>query len=169
MHRIMRFRPTPAMVVASIALLVALGGTSFAAVSKLGPPNSVGTNQVVDGSLLAKDLKAGVIPSQGALAFAHVDEDGTIDAANSKSVVAIPAKNDEPGFTYYCLDVTTRQAPRNVVATLEGFAGAGRTTVAFLRPNPRVATQCQGKADALVAMSIEGNFASKHAFYVVFN
>jgi len=35
MHRLTRFRPTPAMVVASVALLVALGGTGVAAVSKL--------------------------------------------------------------------------------------------------------------------------------------
>jgi hypothetical protein len=57
-------------VVSSIALLVALGGTTYAAL-KL-PKNSVGTKQlktaavtspkVKDGSLLAKDFKAGQLP-----------------------------------------------------------------------------------------------------------
>jgi hypothetical protein len=169
MHRITRFRPTPAMVVATIALLVALGGTSVAAVSKLAPANSVGTAQVVDHSLLAKDLMAGVIPSQGALAYAHVNDDGTIDAALSKNVAAIPAKNDEQGYTYYCLDVTTKQAPKNVVVTFAGFTPRIENIMAFMRPDVRVANQCQGKADALVATSIEGNFQSKHAFYVAFN
>ena len=50
-------RPTPAMVVACAALLVALGGTSFAAVKVLVPRNSVGSLQVIDHSLLAKDFK----------------------------------------------------------------------------------------------------------------
>ena len=43
--RLLRHRPSPAMVVACIALLVALGGTSVAAVSALAP-NSVGTPQL---------------------------------------------------------------------------------------------------------------------------
>jgi hypothetical protein len=40
------FHISPAMVVAGIALLVALGGTSVAAVSQLVPRNSVGTAQL---------------------------------------------------------------------------------------------------------------------------
>jgi Collagen triple helix repeat (20 copies) len=42
--------------VAYVALLIALSGTSYAAASKLGPANSVGTAQVVDGSLQKVDL-----------------------------------------------------------------------------------------------------------------
>jgi len=74
-------RPSAAMVVACIALLVALGGTSYATVLQV-PRNSVGTPQlqrnavkaskiapdavrtghVLDGSLLVADFKAGQIP-----------------------------------------------------------------------------------------------------------
>lgn len=50
-------RPSPAMIVACAALLVALGGTSIAAVKVLVPRNSVGSLQVIDHSLLAKDFK----------------------------------------------------------------------------------------------------------------
>ena len=63
-------RPSPAMVVASIALIVAMGGTSYAAI-KL-PANSVGTKQlkknavtgakVKNGSLAAGDFKASSLP-----------------------------------------------------------------------------------------------------------
>jgi hypothetical protein len=60
MHRITRLRPTPALVVATIALLVALGGVGYAATSL--PPNSVGTAQVIDHSLLRQDFKAGQLP-----------------------------------------------------------------------------------------------------------
>lgn len=50
-------RPSPAMFVACIALLVALGGTSVAAVKVLAPRNSVGSAQVINKSLLPIDFK----------------------------------------------------------------------------------------------------------------
>src|SRR6188472_4466999 len=61
MRRFKRFRPSPAMVVACVALLVALSGTGYAAVQAL-PRNSVTTVQVKDHSLLVRDFKAGQIP-----------------------------------------------------------------------------------------------------------
>ena len=57
MRFISRFRPSPAMVVASIALLSSLAGTSVAAVTLIAP-NSVASRQVVDGSLRSRDLNA---------------------------------------------------------------------------------------------------------------
>jgi hypothetical protein len=48
--------------VAYLALFVALGGTSFAAANALVPRNSVGTAQVINGSLLKKDFKKGQLP-----------------------------------------------------------------------------------------------------------
>lgn len=66
-------RPSPALVIACLALLVALGGTSIAAVSQLVPRNSVGTPQlrsnavttakVRNRSLLAVDFKRGQVPA----------------------------------------------------------------------------------------------------------
>ena len=44
MRRVLRHRPSPALVVACIALAIALGGTSYAAVTL--PRNSVGTKQL---------------------------------------------------------------------------------------------------------------------------
>ena len=61
MHLLRRFRPTPAMVVACLALLIALGGSSYAAIQAL-PRNSVTTVQVKDFSLLARDFKRGQVP-----------------------------------------------------------------------------------------------------------
>ena len=79
--RFAKHRPTPAMVVAILALMVALGGTSYAAI-KL-PKNSVGTKQikkravtgakirknavesskVKDSSLMKKDFAPGQLPA----------------------------------------------------------------------------------------------------------
>jgi len=53
-HRITHRWPSPATVISLIALFVALGGTSYA-VTKL-PKNSVGSAQVVNGSLQKVDL-----------------------------------------------------------------------------------------------------------------
>jgi hypothetical protein len=53
--------PSPALVVACAALLVALGGISYAA--GLLPSNSVGSHQVVNHSLRAVDFKPGQLPA----------------------------------------------------------------------------------------------------------
>jgi hypothetical protein len=53
-----QFRPTPAGVIACLALAIALGGSAFAATT-LVPRNSVGSAQVINGSLLKKDFKRG--------------------------------------------------------------------------------------------------------------
>ena len=72
MKRLARLRPSPAMVVACIALIVALGGTSYAAVQASLPKNSVGTKQIKDRAVTgekvrehtlgASKLKKGVLP-----------------------------------------------------------------------------------------------------------
>jgi hypothetical protein len=69
-RRIVPGRPSPAMAVALIALLVALAGTSYAAVklprNSVGGPqlkrNAVTGDKVHDGSLFANDFAAGQIP-----------------------------------------------------------------------------------------------------------
>jgi len=55
MHRLIR-RPSAAMVVASLALLVALGGTSVAAVSQLAR-NSVGTAQLRNNAVTTAKIR----------------------------------------------------------------------------------------------------------------
>lgn len=70
MRHLRHLRPSPAMVVACIALSVALAGTSYAAITL--PKNSVGARQlknnavtspkVKNRSLLAKDFKQGQLP-----------------------------------------------------------------------------------------------------------
>jgi len=56
MHRLVEHRPSPAMVVACIALVVALGGTSVAAVNALAP-NTVGPVQLRAGAVTNPKLR----------------------------------------------------------------------------------------------------------------
>ena len=56
MRRLIKHRPSPAMVVSCIALGVALTGTSVAAVSALAP-NSVGTAQIKANAVTATKIK----------------------------------------------------------------------------------------------------------------
>lgn len=56
MQTLLRHRPSPAMVVACLALLVALGGTSVAAVQALAP-NSVGTAQLRANAVTAPKIR----------------------------------------------------------------------------------------------------------------
>ena len=56
MQRLLRHRPSPAMVVACVALIVALGGTGVAAVNALAP-NSVGPVQLKAGAVTKPKLR----------------------------------------------------------------------------------------------------------------
>src|SRR5829696_7102648 len=82
-------RPTPSMAVASTALLVALGGTGYAA-SKL-PANSVdkraikrgavGSSEIRDGSILARDLhgyRSTPTPTAGTASGTRATTPGTV-------------------------------------------------------------------------------------------
>lgn len=62
MTRFLHRRPSPAMIVACLALLVSLGGTSIAAVSQLAP-NSVGTAQLKNGAVSNAKVKNNAIDS----------------------------------------------------------------------------------------------------------
>lgn len=73
--------PSPPMVVACIALLLALSGTGYAAF-KL-PRNVVTTVHVKDGTLLARDFRSGQLPSGGSgvsVRWVEVLADGRIGA-----------------------------------------------------------------------------------------
>jgi hypothetical protein len=160
------------MAISVIALFVALGGTSFAAVNALAPPNSVGSSQVINHSLKTQDLSrstvralkgkrgaqgtagpqgtagavgaagpAGAVGATGpagaagaagaagsALAFAHVNSNGTVDATNSKSVASTNVSRLTTGI--YCI-AGLSFTPKSAVVTI-GFSGAAAVAAAGL-------------------------------------
>ena len=71
MRKLLRHRPSPAMIVACTALIFAMGGTGYAAIklpkNSVGPrqikSNAVSASKVKDRSLLATDFAAGQLPA----------------------------------------------------------------------------------------------------------
>jgi hypothetical protein len=63
MKSLRRFKPSAALVVASLALLVALGETGWATLSQVVPNRSVGTAQLQSGAVTTKKVRNGAITS----------------------------------------------------------------------------------------------------------
>jgi hypothetical protein len=187
----LRRPPAPGLVISVVALVVALAGTSYAALSL--PKNSVGSKQikanavtsskVKNRSLRPTDFKAGQLPAgpQGPkgdkgdkgdagvpgtpFAFAHVNPDGSLDAANSSGVTAFSKKKDG----YYCFTLTG--TPRNAVASGDANEGGGAVFAApNLSPGGQITTgDCPQGTTALVTISGTNGVPTNHSFYVAFN
>lgn len=99
-NSILKHLPSPALVVASIALVVALGGVSYAAVAI--PKNSVRSAQVVNGSLQQADLSKKTI---GALHGARGEQGpqgiqgapGAAGAQGQQGIQGIPGPQGDKG------------------------------------------------------------------------
>ena len=90
-------------VIAYLALLVALSGTSYAATGKLLPANSVGTKQVINHSLLKKDFKPGQLPrgARGARgAEGQAGPAGPTGAAGARGPAGAPGPSGPVNLTY---------------------------------------------------------------------
>ena len=121
-------RPSPSLIVSSLALVVATGGTSYAAV-KIGSADiKDGTIRSVDvkndnlksqdiknGSLKAKDIRQGHI-SKEATRWALVNEAGQIEAQSGGFTVASAYAAPAPGNVY--IDANEDLSDNAVVATI---------------------------------------------------
>jgi hypothetical protein len=74
-------RPSPAMVVACIALFVSLSAAGYA--TTVLPANSVGSREVKNGSLRREDFRAGVLPQPA------ISSDHRLNAVVSGSSIAV--------------------------------------------------------------------------------
>jgi hypothetical protein len=81
MKHVRRLKPSPAMVVACIALTVALGGTSYAAITL--PKNSVGTKQLKKNAVTSPKIKDNAVRGADVLesSLAKVPSATTADTA----------------------------------------------------------------------------------------
>ena len=171
--------PSPALVVAMIALFVALGGAGYAAV--VIPRNSVTSIQVKDRSLLSKDFKSGQIPrgpsrprrccrscrscrstgpAGAAKAYARVLPGGDVDDPRARGIT--DAGVSKPAAGVYCIDIDGGAV--NVVATLDaagwGQARSGSSTLL---------TDCPSGKEVEIHTSGLGGVAADRAFYVLVN
>jgi hypothetical protein len=122
MKRVFR-RPSPAMLVAIAALIVALGGTAVAGgvlnkkkvnniISNRAPGLSVGSAKNADSAKTADNLSDQTLQIR---AWARVNADGTLGA--SKNVTS----ESRPATGRYCFDVPF--TPNGAVASVRGDAG----------------------------------------------
>lgn len=169
-----------ANVTAFIALFIALGGAAYAA--------GITGDSIVNHSITGKDIKKGSIPltalkklpvgeegkrgpagpagSPGpagapgsAVAFAHVNADGTLDVANSKNIAAT-SLTAQPG--YYC--VLPSVPVKSVIADSDGDLVGRIVNTSF----EDFVTSCPPGA-ASVEIHKEGGGFVDNAFFIVFN
>ena len=114
MRTVIRRRPSPALIVACIALLVALGGTSIAAVTAV-PNDSVGTAQLKNNAVTAAKIKDGQVTTadlaSNAVTAAKI-KDGQVTTADlaSNAVTSAKIANDA---------VTNAKIGKNAVTSTE--------------------------------------------------
>lgn len=149
MQRRRYLRPSPAMVVACLALLVALSGTSIAAVSAL-PPNSVGTVQAPpvdayskyrDGPITVPGIETTLasltIPKAGKyviVAKAYVTTTENSNWTNVLCVLSAGGDNDSSAGGN-----TSQYASALALNVVHQFAGAGSVALRCVSDNPAYA------------------------------
>ena len=163
-----KLRPSPAMVVALIALFVSVGGVGYAATtigsgqiknnsvqSKDIKNNSVGSKDIKNRTLGTKDISSKALKSlkggtgatgpQGpagaagsALAYGRVSSNGTVIASESKGIT-VTKETDGPGR--YCVKVAgVSSAAHPIVVSADQFDGTGTD---HLAQYSSVATSCR--------------------------
>jgi hypothetical protein len=96
----------------------------------------------------------------GPVAFAHVNSDGSLDAAKSKNVIA--TFRDDVVTNYYCIDVAVPYKTINVSpAGISAFIAVPYPGDPF--------TSCDVPGDATVQIFDSAGAAASTDFYIVFN
>ena len=118
---------------AMLALFFALGGTSFAAGNALLPGNSVGTKQVINGSLQTNDLsktaRSALKGNRGLRGLAGAQgAQGATGATGAQGVQGVPGQSATKLFVALDADGTLT---KNSGATLATKAGTGVYRIAF--------------------------------------
>ena len=149
MRNILGRRPSPALIVACLALAVALSGTGYAAITL--PQNSVGTRQVINHSLRRVDFNQGTLLRGPA---------GTIGRTSEpSSSVSFPATTGtDVNVSVQCLPRTVRLGG-GFDTTLEFPTAVSLPTVRYSRPVLRgwsAGARSNGAAGTLTAYAVCG-------------
>jgi hypothetical protein len=119
-----RSRPSPALVVATIAVVVALGGTGYAAFNL--PKNSVGTKQLKNGAVTSKKIANGAVTG----AKVNLGSLGTVpNAAHAAAADNASQLGGQPASAY------ARSTPLTPTAAtlLNGWTIADSTTPGYAK------------------------------------
>jgi hypothetical protein len=186
-----RKRLTYSNVIATLALFLALGGASAIAASQLGK-NSVGSKQLKKNAVTAAKIKNGAVtqakisgaaqtalkgatgpqgpvgpvgpvgPAGSSLAFARIEENGTVDLSKSKNVTSANVTHPLTGL--YCFSGLSF-APKNAVASPQFFEPKPVTLALFMGQYEG----CPGNTQVSVQMLQEGNTERASPFTILFN
>jgi hypothetical protein len=169
-----RFRrlPSPAFVIASIALILAVGGGSFALaitdkksdkkiakkaankqITKRAPRLSVKTASNLGGSPPSAFAPSTVVRT------AAIASDGTVDAARSDGIVQANVTHDFPGL--YCINGIS-PAPKSVLVS--GRLGGSSTESVYAEVNPSVSQPCNPRQIGVVTLA--GGAPSNQPFWI---
>lgn len=182
-----RKRLTYANVISTLALILVVGGGSAVAASQFAKESiptraikkeSIGPGKLTQAAKAALQGPKGATGATGpagpagptgpagapgsAVAYAHVNADGSLDGANSKNVGATKLT---PQTGYYCVSATV--AVKNVVASGDGGTTARIFDAGFDDP----VTSCPDGAAVVESYVLSGGTFShaNHDFYIVFN
>ena len=174
-------KPSPAMVVAFVALLAALGGTAGALSGKNGVDNNDIKKNAVDSANIvkngvtgddAKESTFGEVPSadNGVQGYAHIDGTAVVDATPAAFNVtsANVTQGASPGI--YCFNGLTF-TPRNVLVTGDAVGG-NNAQDNFMVASTEDNGQCPGVEQASVESRDDDDTAAAALqtadFYIVF-
>lgn len=149
-------RPSPALVVAVIALVVALGGTSYAAITSV-PRHSVGTRQLRNGAVTAAKLKRSAVRTaklkNGAVTTAKL-KNGAVTTVKLKNGAVTAAKLNTAGVTVPNA-IHAQTASTATTASTAATAGTARTA--------ETATKADSLATSTSGSTESGSFAPSMA------
>jgi hypothetical protein len=177
-----RRRPSPALVIALVALFVSLGGTSYAAITITGgnvkngtlssadvKNNSLTSADIKNGSLQFRDFRSGELPTGGGGRGGNGTQGapGAPGAAGSALGFARVAANgaldptatknvalvSKPAPGLYCLNLTTGTATSIQMTIDNSGADPSKTQVGGTAAPAAVAGACPAGSDILVATS----------------
>jgi hypothetical protein len=162
--------PSAAMVVACIALVVALCGTSYAAVAL--SKNSVGTSQLKANAVTSAKIKNGTIAkgdlsaqalaaTHGALAYGNFSAAGALEAG-SYNLKGITLSQISPGV--YCLSGFSEQ-PESVISSIDA---TGPEFGATVQSSAGATSECPAAAEVEVQTFNSKAARASEPFYVVF-
>jgi hypothetical protein len=132
MRNLLLRRPSPALVVSCVALVVALGGTSYAAFSL--PKNSVGSEQLKSGAVTTSKIKNGAVPSSKI-------KNGAVTSSKIKNGAVTSSKINAAGLT---VPHATTAANANALGGRPASAFAGAEQWALVQVDGTIDSQSGG-------------------------
>lgn len=170
----------PATLIAALALFVALGGAAGAGVLMSG--SSIRNHSIAEKKLTRRAIKSlhgrrGPAGHQGAtgatgpagpagsaLAYVHINANGTFDATHSKGVTAASFKHNGAGE--YCFSGLSF-TPHNAVATIDAASG-GTSMSAVAHSTLGTAGACPSGTQVAV-ITANNNVLGNYGTYILFN